>query len=228
MNKITIGKATMMHLDCMEYMATLPDKYFELAIVDPPYGIGGDSLHTNRLTKGVGKLKNRALTTGSTKWDVAPTPEYFAELFRVSKHQIVWGGNYFGLPRNRGFIVWDKVQPWPTFSAAEYAWQSHDVPSKIFKFDNRTGSKIHPTQKPIKLYEWLLANYAKTGDKILDTHGGSFSSAIACNNLGFEFHGCELDADYFNEAVLRVTKAYCQAPLFEPAPVAKPKQEALL
>lgn len=212
---ITIGKATIYNMDCMDLLKDTPDKFYDLAIVDPPYGVGGDSIHSGRISTGAGKLKNRALQLYSTAWDIAPTKEYFEELFRVSKNQIIWGGNYFGLPRNRGFIVWDKVQPWPNFSAAEYAWISFDVPSKIFKFDNRTGDKIHPTQKPVALYEWLLATYAKTGDKILDTHLGSGSHAIACNNLGFELVACELDADYYNASIQRIQQHAAQVRLFD-------------
>ena len=149
------------------------------------------------------------------RWDIKPPNKYFDELFRVSKNQIIWGGNYFGLPATRGFVVWDKMQPFPNFSRCEYAWMSFQVPSKIFEYDNRQGAaKIHPTQKPVKLYEWLLKNYAKQGDKILDTHGGSFSSAIACHKHGFEFVGTELDTEYFNLAVERFKTYSNQANLF--------------
>ena len=225
MNKITIGKATMMHLDCMEYMATLPDNYFELAIVDPPYGLG-DAL----VAGGSWSVKYQKK---GADWDIAPSLEYFQELRRVSFNQIIWGGNYFSqfIPPARCFISWVKpnMSGMHSMSDCELALTSFDKNAKVYSLSSQSKeTRIHVTQKPIKLYEWLLTNYAKTGDKILDTHGGSFSSAIACNNLGFEFHGCELDADYFNEAVLRVTKSYCQAPLFEPAPLEQPKQEALL
>jgi site-specific DNA-methyltransferase (adenine-specific) len=200
--------------DNMELMKRYPDNYFDLAIVDPPYGVGGDSIHAGRISKGAGKLKNRALQMHSTSWDIAPNKEYFNELFRVSKNQIIWGGNYFALPRNRGFVVWDKLQPWPNFSAAEYAWISFDVPSKIFKFDNRTRDKIHPTQKPIVLYKYLLETFANQGDKILDTHLGSGSIAIACHDYGFELTACELDKDYYDKAMQRITKHTSQQNLF--------------
>lgn len=199
--------------DCMEFMATVPDKFFELAIVDPPYGIGGDSLHTNRAEKnhlynnralsGAGKLKNRALNKMNTKWDNAPNEIYFKELKRISKNQIIWGGNYFDLFPCRCFVVWDKVQPWENFSQIEIAWTSFDSPARIFKFDNRTGDKIHPTQKPVALYKWLLRNYAKPGDKIFDSHMGSQSSRIACWDGGFDYWGCELDPDYFRDGCKR-------------------------
>jgi site-specific DNA-methyltransferase (adenine-specific) len=216
---IKLGKAELHNADCMELMAQYPDGYFELAIVDPPYGIGGDSLHSNRALnralKGAGKLKNRALNTGNTKWDIAPNNDYFSELKRVSKNQIIWGGNYFDMPKSRGVICWDKCQPWPNFSAWEMAWTSFDCVARIFRFDNRTSDKIHPTQKPISLYEWLLTNYAKPNDKILDTHLGSMSSVIACHNLGFEIVGSELDKDYFDAGIARVKQAMAQERLFD-------------
>jgi len=203
----------LLHIDCMTYMAGLPDKAFELAIVDPPYGIGGDSLHSNRQLKGAGKLKNRILNTGNTKWDIAPSEMYFNQLKRVSVNQIIWGANYFDMPKSRGVICWDKCQPWPNFSAWEMAWTSFDCVARIFKFDNRTTDKIHPTQKPVALYKWLLHNYAKPGDRILDTHGGSRSLAIACHDYGFDHVSCELDADYHNDSVKRFNNHVMQGRL---------------
>lgn len=204
---VKIGTATMMNVDCMEYMAGLPDGYFELAIVDPPYGIDINS--SGRLGHYGGKGKS---------WDSElPTDEYFDLLISKSKNQIVWGANYFGLPATRCFLIWDKQQPESvSFASCEYAWTSFNQSAKTYyqRPQNADNERIHPTQKPVKLYEWLLTNYAKQGDKILDTHGGSFSSAIACNNLGFEFYGCELDADYFDAAVKRVTQATAQERLF--------------
>ena len=183
--------------DCVKALKRFNDKHFDLAIVDPPYGMPKDSTH------GRGKLKNRMLNNGSVeKWDIKPTDEYFHELFRVSKNQIIWGGNYFGLPATRGFVIWDKEQPFENFSAAEYAWMSFQTVSKIFKLaTTRTGdeTKIHPTQKPIKLYEWLLFNYANEGDLILDTHLGSGSSRIAAYKGGFNFVGFEIDAEYYEK-----------------------------
>jgi site-specific DNA-methyltransferase (adenine-specific) len=195
-------------------MKALPDKAFELAIVDPPYGIGGDSLHTNRKLPGGQLLKNRALFSGSTMWDIAPTKEYFNELFRVSKNQIIWGGNYFDLPPTRGIICWDKCQPWETFSKWEMAWTSFSSPASLFRFDNRTSDKIHPTQKPVALYKWLLHKYAKEGDKILDTHLGSGSSAIACYDYDFEMTGIEISKDYFDNASSRIKRHQQQIKLF--------------
>lgn len=235
MNKVTIGKATMMQIDCMKYMATLPDGYFELAIVDPPYGI--DVSKNGNV--GGGKLA-KVKDYGAKDWDKnSPEQKYFIELQRVSHNQIVWGANYFMDKVNRAspcWIVWDKDNS-GNFADAELAFTSFKTAVRIFKFTwngmlqgdmKNKEVRMHPTQKPVKLYEWLLTNYAKTGEKILDTHGGSFSSAIACNNLGFEFHGCELDADYFNEAVKRVTKANNQVSLFDPVQVTKPTQEDLI
>ena len=208
-----------LNIDCMEYMKTLPDKAFDLAIVDPPYGIdaakmamgeGAKSrrgksstsveLRKARFSQGSGKLKGRALNQMNLDWDSAPPKqEYFDELFRVSKNQIIWGGNYFNLPPTRGIVCWDKQQPWENFSQWEMAWTSFDKPAKLVSISTtRTGEeKIHPTQKPVKLYKWLLMNFASEGDRILDTHLGSGSSRIACAELGFDFVGCEIDKAYF-------------------------------
>lgn len=218
------------NMDCMELMAEFPDKYFELAIVDPPYGIGATKFNNgskkewdstakkvrkNRLNSGGGKLKNRILNRSDCEWDkYPPNSEYFAELFRVSKNQIIWGGNYFELPPTRGIIVWDKVQPWENFSQVEMAWTSFDRPAALFRKGSRGGAnseeKIHPTQKPVALYEWLLTKYANEGDKILDTHVGSASSFIACHDLGFDFIGSEIDTYYYNEATKRMEEHFAQ------------------
>jgi site-specific DNA-methyltransferase (adenine-specific) len=194
-------------MDNMEFMAGLPDKAFDLAIVDPPYRDEVDNSPTSTMRAIAGKKKMKGFGD-------KPTPEYFAELRRVSVNQIIWGGNYFDLPPTRGVICWDKVQPWPNFSAWEMAWTSFDCVARIFKFDNRTGDKIHPTQKPEALYLWLLTNYAKPGQRILDTHLCSGSSAIAANNLGFEFVGMELDADYYAAACKRIEQATAQTRMF--------------
>ena len=136
----------------------------------------------------------------------------------MSKNQIIWGGNYFPLPPTRCVIAWDKVQPWENFSQVEIAWTSFDMPAQLFKFDNRTGGKIHPTQKPIALYKWLISKYANTGDKILDTHGGSMSSVIACIDGGFDMVCSELDKDYFDAAVNRINKHVRQMDMFTERP----------
>lgn len=198
--------------DNMLLMQKHPDKFFDLAIVDPPYSMkkmGGQS-------GGKGTFKNRIYNNGAIdKWDVAPNENYFNELFRVSKNQIIWGGNYFDLKPTRCILVWDKCQPFENFSQVEIAWTSFKTPTQLFKFDNRTGGKIHPTQKPVALYKWLLNKYAKENDKILDTHLGSGSIAIACYDYGFELTGCELDIDYYNKAIERIKNHTSQTKLFQ-------------
>lgn len=184
-------------MDCMEYMKDIPDVWFELAVVDPPYGIG------DRLINGGGKLKNTPMAVlyrNSIRWDTTPEHKYWNELFRVSKNQMVFGANYFieYLTNSRCFICWDKKQHMPTLSACELIWTSFDKPAKIARFSSRDLNRFHPTQKPVSLYKWILNNYAKPGDKILDTHMGSQSSRIACWDGGFDFYGTELDKDYFD------------------------------
>ena len=153
----------------------------------------------------------------SKQWDnLSPDGEYFEQIFRVSKNQIIWGGNYFLLPQTRGFIIWDKMTPESlSFAMCEFAWSSFDCVSKIFRLPIQTDrqNRIHPTQKPVALYRWLLANYAKEGDRILDTHLGSMSSAIACHYAGYHLTGCELDADYFTAGVERVNRETAQMTL---------------
>lgn len=203
------------NMDCMEGMKEIPDKYFDLAIVDPPYGIArfGDRVElSNRIDKNA-KIN---------KWDIKPTQEYFNELFRVSKKQIIWGANNFTLPNTEYFIVWDKQQTVDNFASAEYAWTSCKVPAKVFRYSihrvmserKGEGGKIHPTQKPVALYHWILNNYAKEGDKILDTHVGSASSLIACHDMGFEYLGFELDVDYYKMATERLERHKAQIMLF--------------
>jgi site-specific DNA-methyltransferase (adenine-specific) len=200
------------NMDCIEGMKQYPDKYFELAIVDPPYGIIQSGGQKGGISK---KYKNRAYKNGIIdKWDIKPNKEYFDELFRISTNQIIWGGNYFDLPPTRCIIFWDKVQPFKTYSKGELAWTSFTKPANLFRLDNRTGNKIHPTQKPIKLYKWLLENYAKEGDKILDTHLGSGSSRIACYEMGYDFVGYELDIDYFEAQEKRFNEFKMQKKLF--------------
>lgn len=164
-------------------------------------------------------MKNRLLNTSDIGWDDAvPTKEYFNELFRISKNQIIWGGNYFDLPPTRCVICWDKCQPWENFSQWEMAWTSFDKPAALFSYSNTGGvnkeKKIHPTQKPIELYKWLLSKYAKQGDKIIDTHLGSASSVVAALDMGFEIHGTELNETYFDNLVHRVNYENQQVRLF--------------
>lgn len=158
------------------------------------------------LTLGGGKLKNRLLNQSDCSWDNSiPTEEYFKELFRVSKNQIIWGGNYFPLPPTRGIIAWDKCQPWENFSQFELAWSSFDKPASLWRFSNTGGRndvvKFHPTQKPVQLYNWLLKKYAQKGWKILDTHHGSGSLSIACHLYGFEIDATEIDLYYYNKSI---------------------------
>lgn len=185
-------------MDCLAYMKTIPDKFFDLAIVDPPYQLKKSSV------TGSGKLKNRTLNKFDMSWDVAPPKEYFEELFRVSKNQIIWGGNYFDLPPCRCFVCWDKEQAWENFSQCEFAWTSFDKPAKMVRLANRGGAadkaKFHPTAKNVKLYEYLLNTFAKKGDKIFDSHLGSAPSRIAAYKLGYDFYGCEINENYFRLA----------------------------
>ena len=203
-----MAKQVAYNMDCMEAMREMPDKAFELAIVDPPYGIG--------ITES-GRLKK--YNANKTKWDeLTPTDKYFKELFRVSANQIIWGGNYFNLPPTRGFVIWDKRQPEDvSFASCEFAWSSFDVSARTFYYSalQQSGARIHPTQKPVALYEWLLTRYAKQGDKILDTHLGSGSSRIAAYNLGFDFVGCEIDEDYFKAQEERFKAHTAQTRLFD-------------
>ncbi len=193
------------NMDCMDGMKQFPDKYFELAIVDPPYGL-------ERHKRGSLRIDNSKKAENGLLWDEKPSKEYFDELFRVSQKQIIWGANNFTLPETEYFIVWDKWQTVDNFASAEYAWTNIKMPAKVFRYTihkemadrKKNGGKIHPTQKPIKLYEWLLSNYAKEGDKILDTHVGSASSLIACYNLGFDYIGFEIDKDYYDMAQKRL------------------------
>ena len=199
--------------DNMALMARYPDKYFDLAIVDPPYGIGYDGAKKTSGSHGGRKAHDFKC------WDSKrPNKKYWDELFRISKNQIIWGGNYFFdyLSNTQGFIVWDKKQP-EKFSLAmcEFAYSSIQSPAKIFRLSVLSEqNKIHPTQKPVALYKWLLTNYAKQGDKILDTHLGSQSSRIAAYDLGFDFWGCELDKDYFEQGNKRFEQYKSQQKLF--------------
>lgn len=193
------------NMDCMVALREMRDKQFDLAIVDPPYGIGINS--SGRLGHYGGKGKS---------WDnVAQDGFYFCELMRVSKNQIIWGANYFSMQPTRCFIIWDKQQPKDvSFADSEYAWTSFDESAKTFRMRPQcadSDGRIHPTQKPVALYKWLLKNYAKEGDTILDTHLGSGSIAIACHDLGFDLTGYELDADYYAAALARLEKHRSQA-----------------
>ena len=213
--------------DCVDAMKKFPDKYFDLAIVDPPYGNGGGTFfreNGSRFGGGGWFDRYKAQVDDKPKrqqieWDVAPTDEYFRELFRVSKNQIIWGGNYFRLPPTRCFVIWRKTSISEDFSMAmaEYAWTSFNGNAKVFDFvPNSTKEKrFHPTQKPIELYEWLLNRYAKDGDLILDTHVGSASSLIACKETGHKYVGFEISKDYYDKAVKRVAEHGAQMTIFD-------------
>ena len=211
--KEVIGNAELWLCDCMEYMATIPDKEFDLAIVDPPYGISVNHNMGRRAGNAPSAYKPAA-------WDSTPPEKaYFDELQRVAKHSIIWGANHFMeriAKSSPCWIVWDKLfSEDVSFASCELAYTDFDSVTKRIKLSSARVDGIHPTQKPVKLYEWLITNYAKPGQRILDTHFGSGSSAIAANNLGFEFVGCELDADYFTAACERIDQAQRQIRMFE-------------
>lgn len=221
----------LLNIDCMEYMASLPDNAFDLAIVDPPYGIKESAIRARSRTK---LAKTRCY--GTQLWDMEiPPAEYFDQLFRVSKNQIIWGGNYFldYLGATRCMIVWRKLTT-GNFADCELAWTSFPTSVREFTFmwngmlqgksmneghvvqsvKSKNEKRIHPTQKPVELYRWLLDKYANPGDKILDTHLGSGSSAIAANDMNFDFVGCELDEEYYHAAAKRFNEQTAQISAF--------------
>ena len=228
----------LLNCDCMEYMRTLPDNAFDLAICDPPYGGGNDGelnvggqvrgkvrpIQVNHAFGGRFERYNYPHTNDGKKenrisWDIAPSEDYFKELFRVSRNQIIWGANYFKMPPTRCFVVWRKLTISEGFSMAmaEYAWTSFKENAKVYECMPQGSTKdrrFHPTQKPVSLYAWLLNNYAKDGDKILDTHFGSCSIGVACHNLGFSLTACEINETYFKKAVERLKQHIRQQKLF--------------
>jgi site-specific DNA-methyltransferase (adenine-specific) len=207
------------NLDCMDAMRHIPDKYFALAICDPPYGIGQDGQKQQICAN----PKHNRKYHKRKGWDRQPPPrEYFAELERVSVNQIIWGGNYFVPMLNKGtkgWIVWDKGQHGLTMSDCELAYTSFDCPTRVVIINRAQlmsdGDTIHPTQKPVKLYRWLLQHYAKDGDRIIDTHAGSASSLIACHDMYFDFVGFEIDPEYYAAANERLISAQSQLRLFD-------------
>lgn len=214
------------NMDCMEGMKQFPDKYFDLAIVDPPYGgVTQGGYMKNQQGGGIARNRN---DYHLSLWQCSkPTKDYFDELKRVSKNQIIWGGNYYAslLEDSQCWIVWDKEKPeGVSFADVELAWTSFNLASRIFKFAwhgmiqgdmKHKEYKIHPTQKPVALYEWLISRYAKDGDIILDTHVGSASSLIACHNTNHKFVGFELDEQYYKMSKERLDREMAQMNLFE-------------
>lgn len=224
--------------NCMDAMKQYPDKHFDLAVVDPPYGINATNMQMGthktkkkgmgistavklkgRLNSGGEKLKNRILNTEVLDWDnEVPPPEYFTELFRVSKQQIIWGGNYFNLPATRCIICWDKKQPWDNFSQWEMAWTSFDKPAKMYRISTTGGSnaekKIHPTQKPVELYKKVFQDFATEGMKILDTHVGSGSSRIAAYEANLQYTGYEICEPHYHSQQKRYKRYTSQLKFF--------------
>ena len=206
--------------DNMRLMSRYPDGYFDLAICDPPYGLGRHKPIGNGDKRATGVARNKVWIGG--EWDDnRPTKKYFTELQRVSKNQIVWGGNYFAdlLPQSNKWLIWDKMQRVDQ-SDCELAWTSFDGALRVFSYHCSklqgfmNPNRFHPTEKPVPLYEWLLQNYATKGDKILDTHLGSGSIAIACHNMGFSLTACELDTEYFEAATKRIKQHQSQTRMF--------------
>jgi site-specific DNA-methyltransferase (adenine-specific) len=200
-------------MDCMDLLRDTPDNHYSLCIVDPPYGIGaGKASFINGASKSANKY------TKDSNWDVKPSKEYFLELCRVSKNQIIFGANHLGMfEPSSAWVVWDKTIHGNSYADGELAWTSFKSPLRIYRCNmvqTTLDGRIHPTQKPVKLYKWLLHNYAKPGDKILDTHLGSCSIAIACHYAGYHLTGCELDEDYFKAGVERVKRETAQRDMF--------------
>lgn len=222
-------KPDLYNADCMEALKEFPDNFFDLAIVDPPYGSGnsdgGQRHYTFGLRKKDKNYENRRnmgeqIRKKIVAWDTAPGQDYFDELFRVSRNQIIWGGNYFSLPPTRCFIVWRKTSIGESFSMAmaEYAWTSLTGNAKVYECmpqGDKNDQRFHPCQKPVQLYLWLLSNYAKKGDKILDTHCGSASSLVACRKNGFDFVGFELNQTYYEKAKERLEAQAAQMNIFD-------------
>ena len=201
------------NVDCLPFMKQCSDKQFDLAIVDPPYGIGAGKMQ-------MGKGKNKQWNNGKD-WDSSvPSQEYFTELFRISQNQIIWGGNYFDLTKTGGWIYWNKLRDKDiSFADGELAWTSFlkNIKQIDLKYDGFLGAdpeRIHPTQKPVALYKWLLHKYAKPGDKIIDTHLGSGSIALACEEYGYDLTACEIDKEYFEAASKRLSDYRVQMRLF--------------
>lgn len=217
----------LLNVDCMEYMATVPDKHFDLAIVDPPYGINHSTIAGKQSGTQYGNAAAKKRKYAIKDWDNSPPPvEYFNELFRVSKHQIIWGANHFisRMPYDSSaWVVWDKDNGENNFADCELAWSSFDKAVRKFKWTwngmiqqnmKDKEERFHPTQKPIALYRWLIDKYLIGGGRVLDTHLGSGSSAIAAHYFGCDFVGCEIDLDYYNAAQKRFKQLTAQTTIF--------------
>jgi len=205
-SKPHVSSSTVFNEDCMTVMARYPDKFFDLAIVDPPYGIDRNGM----------EMGNSVFNKDEKEWDKSvPSKEYFNELFRVSKNQIIWGGNYFELPVSRYFAIWDKGETMygRDFAECEFAWVRSGG-TRIYKKNPNQPERIHPTQKPIALYDWIILNYGNDANLILDTHLGSGSSRIACHKNGKQFVGCEIDTEYFAAQEARFKEFTSQLRLF--------------
>ena len=229
-----MNKITLLNCDCMLHMKDIPDKFYDLAIVDPPYGIGADVAQNNTAEQrikanGKSKAGRGWLLYKKTDWDnQIPMIEYWEQLFRISKNQMVCGGNYFikYLYPSMGWVVWNKMQRDFSLADGELIWTSFDVALRIFDLsrgesladNNNGGKRFHPTQKPVKLYKWLLKNYAKPEFKIIDSHGGSMSSVIACIDGGFEMTCFEIDKDYYDSAEQRIESYFNQLNIFNEKP----------
>lgn len=202
------------HGECMAEMKKISDKSIDLVLTDPPYGLD------KKLSQGAGKHKNLRMRLdylNSSQWDSVPSDETFSEIFRISKNQIIFGGNYFNLHPTRGFMVWDKAQSLPTFSECEYIWTSFDCPSKIYRQRtiDESHERIHPTQKPVNVISWLLKKFSKEGDSILDPFSGSGTTAIACMELNRRFVCIEKDKGYYERSLKRIAEYKAQLKLFE-------------
>ena len=212
-----LGNIKLYNADCMEVMKTFKDKQFDLCIVDPPYGINVANMNMGAgQSKKCSNIKNRKWVQKERDKNT-PDSDYFNEIFRVSKNQMIWGGNYFDLPPCKHYIVWDKQIPdGLSFSDCEYCWTSFSKANRIFRYSAYLdkSSKIHPSQKSVQIYKWLLQNYAKEGDTILDTHFGSLSIGIACHDLKFDLTAIELDEDYYEMAKKRLINHQKQLTLF--------------
>lgn len=227
------------NMDCMDYMKTVPDNFFDWAVIDPPYGIGVWSMASHERKFGHMAAERRDYRK-IQEWDVKPDNSFFDELFRVSKNQIIWGGNYFSdvLPPSKSFICWDKRcddSMKNCFSDCEYAWCSYGV-ARMFRYVwngmiqgnmKNKEERFHPTQKPVELYRWIFRNYTKPGDKVLDTHLGSGSSRIAAYDAGLDFVGCEIDKEYFDKQEERFSDYTTQTNIFLQAGLEEEQQIAM-